>query len=478
MSSSIVIQGHTLQRLQMLADKSVHMIVTSPPYYGLRAYGTDPQVWGGDPNCEHEWGEVHPPGYRESDTNPGPLQHEGNKGREKLTSNVCSKCGAWRGELGLEPTPEMYIQHLTMIFREARRVLRDDGTLWVNIGDSYAGSWGAQGGVSNLKLPSADVYPSKSPLRKTHGDIKPKDLLEIPSLLAASLRSDGWYLRSRIPWIKRNALPSSVKDRPSSSIEYVFLLSKSKKYYYDYVATMQLSSESYNKDKRPRGVIRQCVNPTSKYPDEGQFAKKEPQKQDLCGNETLVGFNARCVDSGTGLRYMRDSDFFFRTWQGLLHNEDGEPMALIVNPKGYKGAHFACFPIKLVEPMIVAGTSEKGVCPECGAPWVRTIEKKHTTEHTGETETAYSEGSAANRLALLRQTARENGEEFQSCVETTGWQPTCTCGNEPVPATVLDPFAGSCATGVACQWHNRNFIGLELKPEYCALGRKRLEENK
>jgi hypothetical protein len=251
----------------------------------------------------------------------------------------------------------------------------------------------------------------------------------------------------------------------------VFLLAKSQKYYYDYVATMQPSSESYNKDKRPRGVIRQCVNPNGKFPDEGQF-----KKQDALGKQTYTGFNDRYEDPGTGLRFMRDSDFFFRTWQGLLHDEDGEPMALVVNPRGYKGAHFACFPVQLVEPMILAGTSEKGVCPECGAPWVRDTEKSTQNTRPG-TATTYEEtsehfienGSGGNVDLALRPI---------TTVTTTGWHPTCSHNLDPVSATVLDPFAGSCATGVACEWHNRNFVGIELKPDYIVLGEKRLGERK
>jgi len=371
-----ILVGDSREVLKSLPEKSVQCGVTSPPYYGPRDYGTDGVLWGGDPDCIHVWKEVYPPGHRSSDTNPGPLQHSGNIGREKVVSKLCTVCGAWLGEIGHEPTPEMYVAHLIEIFREFKRVLRDDGIFWLNIGDSY----------------DDDM-----------------NLMEIPSMLAAAMKADGWYERSRLPWLKRNSFPGSTKSRPQSSIEYVFLFSKScdtlfwvhpekeavyekplpdyrwldrtneeilteapyawedqilidsngevvfnksgepkkrykrfnlwsgRNYYYDYEAVMQYSSESYNKDKRPRGVIRQCVNPNSKYPDEGQF-----KKQDNVGNNTYTGFNARYKPNALGLRFMRDSDFFFRTWQGLLHNEEGEPMALIVNPKGYKGAHFAC----------------------------------------------------------------------------------------------------------------------------------------
>jgi len=428
--------GDSREVLKTLPEKSVQCGVTSPPYYGPRDYGTDGVLWGGDPACIHVWKEVYPPGHRSSDTNPGPLQHSGNIGREKVVSKLCTVCGAWLGEIGHEPTPEMYVAHLIEIFREFKRVLRDDGIFWLNIGDSY----------------DDDM-----------------NLMEIPSMLAAAMKADGWYERSRLPWLKRNSFPGSTKSRPQSSIEYVFLFSKScdtlfwvhpdkdavyekpepdyrwldrtneeilteapyawedqilidsngevvfnksgepkkrykrfnlwsgRNYYYDYEAVMQYSSESYNKDKRPRGVIRQCVNKNSKYPDEGQF-----KKQDNVGNNTYTGFNARYKPNEFGLRFMRDSDFFFRTWQGLLHNEEGEPMALIVNPKGYKGAHFAAFPVKLVEPMIIAGSRPNDI--------------------------------------------------------------------------VLDMFGGSCTTGAACLIHGRKFIGIDVKEEYCELGKKRIED--
>lgn len=415
--TSDVITGDALDILQMLADKSVHCAITSPPYYGLRDYDVE-------------------------------------------------------GQVGLEETPELYVARLVEIFHEMKRVLRDDGTFWLNIGDSYnAGRNGGHPGGKASGFQQVDERYATRSGANVDG-CKPKDLIGIPWLLAFALRADGWYLRADLPWIKRNSMPSSVKDRPSSSIEHVFLFSKSQKYYYDYVATMQPSSESYNKDKRPRGVIRQCVNAESKYPDEGQF-----KKQDNVGNNTYTGFNARYEDNGTGLRYMRDSDFFFRTWQGLLHNEDGEPMSLVVNPRGYKGAHFACFPVQLVEPMILAGTSERGVCPECGAPWVRdTRSVPAVSTPCPKTQEAHeARGGVGNPIGTV---GKSGGGRIEGYTVTTGWHPTCIHALVPVQATVLDPFAGSCATGVACRWHNRDFIGIELKPDYVELGKNRLESNK
>ena len=532
---NLIINGDALTVLKRMDSESVHCSITSPPYYGLRKYLDD-----GSPQKRYE--------------------------------------------VGQEETPQQYIQNLVEIFHELKRVLRNDGIFWLNIGDSYAGSHG--NGYKQSLQKTNGAYSSDmnfnlaKKMNKDETGYKPKDLIGIPWMLAFSMRADGWYLRSDIPWIKRNSMPSSVTDRPASSIEHVFLFSKSgdtqfwthptfpgirlqpdpdycwkdkregvvlskepsnwkteirhdsngeiiykggkpelrykrfnlwdgHDYYYDHIATMQPSSESYNKDKRPRGVIRQKVNKNTKYDrNDPQYTKittnmcsinadvlrnanvnflpsgnngaiifdspeqmeEKIKKQDLVGNETYTGFNDRYEPNGFGLRYMRDSDFFFKTWNGLLHNEDGEPMALIVNPKPYKGAHFAAFPVKLVEPLILAGTSEKGVCPHCGAPWVRVTKK-------GEFKNQSWGGEHVKGQSAV------GGVGETSCLKTGGvceiitinWQPSCSCANNiPIPATVLDPFSGSSATGVACKLHNRDYIGIELNPEYCELGEKRI----
>ena len=408
------------------------------------------------------------------------MQHDGNKKREQLKSHICTKCNAWKGEVGLEPTPEMYISHLVDIFREVKRVLHEDGMCWVNIGDS---SWKGA----------------------SYNGIKPKDMIGVPWMLAFALRADGWWLRSDLPWIKRNSMPSSVKDKPASSIEHVFVLSKARKYFYDYVGVLQKSSESYNNDKRPRGILRQRVNKNSKYPDEGQF-----KKQDNVGNNPYTGFNERyaakvAAEGVLPTRNFRDSDLFFRTWQGLLHNEDGEPMALVVNPRGYKGAHFACFPLTLIEPMIVASTSEKGCCPSCGAQWERIVKKESyiyrpTTGSGNQKTDQFPEASGG--LA-------GTGGHVATDYETVGWEPGCKCYSEAVdaknmdsikaylaehpeeeplwkmlsenvaiPCKVLDPFGGSGATGAAAKNLGRDSIIIELKAEYCDLAHERIKNGK
>jgi DNA modification methylase len=193
--------GDCLDLLRSMPAESVHCCVTSPPYWGLRDYGT--ARWeGGDAECEH----VRLKRGDHSTIDGGNYQSR------EIYREACGKCGAVcvDGQLGLERTPEEYIAKMVEVFRELRRVLRNDGTLWLNIGDCY------QGGN-----------------RGTFGDLKPKDLVGIPWMLAFALRADGWWLRQDIIWSKPNPMPESVTDRCTKAHEYLFLLTKSARYYFN-----------------------------------------------------------------------------------------------------------------------------------------------------------------------------------------------------------------------------------------------------
>ena len=296
-----IICGDARNVLARIPDRVFQTCITSPPFFGLRDYNLEPTVWdAGD--CDHEWGgntvcptKIGKHGSTETIKNPALVKsqcrhewgedtrtlHSGSTASDKaksvggafhgdkvVTSAFCRLCGAWRGSLGLEPRPELYIQHLVQIFREVWRVLRDDGTCWINIGDSYFGgnSTGRQPKDSNgvemaRQTKNAQKicqycggsfigYPSQrfcsdacggvdnTPRSVKYG-LKPKDMVLIPFRLALALQADGWWLRSTIIWEKKNCMPSSVRDRPTTSHEYVFLLAKSKKYYYDATAIME-----------------------------------------------------------------------------------------------------------------------------------------------------------------------------------------------------------------------------------------------
>jgi DNA modification methylase len=265
--------GDVLKMIGSVRDESVDCCVTSPPYYGLRDYGMD-------------------------------------------------------GQLGLEQSPSEYIENLVEVFRCVRRAIRNDGTLWVNIGDSYAGS--GKGPAGNLGKSHNERDMSYTHLSgKVPDGCKPKDLIGIPWMLAFALRADGWYLRQDIIWHKPNPMPESVKDRCTKSHEYIFMLSKSPKYYYDADAI-----------KEP------CVNGDSASPRESKGAKTKNSgrrdKQGELGKQTYTGFNER---------------YFSKP--ALTHRNKRDVWTVTTKP--YKGSHFATFPPDLIEPCILAGSRVGGV---------------------------------------------------------------------------------------------------------------------
>ena len=457
--------GDVREALRTLPAESVHCCITSPPYWGLRAYGTEPQVWGGegDSRCEHEWGKrdsrrgetgsKRKPVYRDGRTNATP-DSAGQKHHPKewtSASAVCSLCGAWRGELGQEPTPALFVEHLVEVFREVRRVLRQDGTLWLNMGDSYYGGKG-QHGSSKARSTAKErgyyqsggtVMIDTRPQDLPQDGLKPKDLCEIPSDVVRALRADGWWLRSRIPWLKRNAMPESTRDRPSQAVEYVLLLTKAERYFYDYEAAKMAPSG------KGGGACFGKVEQDG--PGSRRHGKAERAKYDAS-------------------RARRNSDWFFESWQGLYTDDDGEPLAFVVNPAPSKGAHFATFPQKLVEPMVKAGTSERGCCPVCGKPWERVVER---TPYQPE---VVAEGVRRVDATRGDKTRKLSGKEYnkQASNRTLGWRPGCECGGEPVPCTVLDPFSGAGTTAMVAAQLGRRAVGIELNAEYNRMAERRI----
>ena len=325
---------------------SVHCVVTSPPYWGLRDYGT--ASWeGGDPGCDHT-AIRRPVAGDKSFTNGGTSR---DKPRE-----TCRLCGARRvdRQLGLEATPEEYVASMVAVFREVRRVLRDDGTLWLNLGDSYAndGKWGGSTGGKHV----AALHGEPVGRAKRETGLKPKDLVGIPWRVAFALQADGWYLRSDIIWAKPNPMPESVTDRPTKAHEYVFLLTKAARYYYDAEAVREpaLSGPS---DLRKMAEGRERI---------GGLIKE--QTDPLLRASALTNIGRKRSVGGRPLG----------TWPGIgpkhgqsdNHKSDYEPMEAhagrnlrsvwTIATEPYPGAHFATFPEKLVEPCILAGCPPDG----------------------------------------------------------------------------------------------------------------------
>ena len=263
-----ILVGDVRQTLSTLPEKSVQCCVTSPPYFGLRDYGVD-------------------------------------------------------GQIGLEQTPDEFVAELVSVFREVRRVLRDDGTLWLNLGDSYANDtkWG---GSTSGKHVQAQHGNSGIGRRRQNTGLKSKDLIGIPWRVAFALQADGWYLRQDIIWHKPNPMPESVRDRCTKAHEYVFLLSKAERYFYDAEAAREQCSEDMQR-RAAKGHTR------------GAGGKIDASRQDA---DTLRGEHAKVIDVSNG-RNRRS------VWT--------------VATRPYKGAHFATFPPNLIRPCVLAGAPFGGV---------------------------------------------------------------------------------------------------------------------
>ena len=312
MSSIKILQGNCLDRLRDLPEKSVNTCVTSPPYWGLRDYGTGEWV-GGDPNCLHSGKSKI---GKNCITGHKVMYGQDNVVGNSIYKSECPKCGATRKDeqLGLEETPEQFTENLVKLFREVRRVLRDDGTVWLNLGDSYYNYRADGKQVKQTVANTRQDFPESSPHRsnKVKG-LKQKDLIGIPWRVAFALQADGWYLRQDIIWHKPNPMPESVQDRCTKSHEYIFLLSKSPKYYYDNEAIKEKVKQDWGKRDRSSG----------KYHNEG-----------------------------TGLQPHSGLEKSYET--------RNKRSVWTVTTKPYSEAHFATYPHDLIIPCILAG------CPEGG----------------------------------------------------------------------------------------------------------------
>ncbi len=541
MSRIQILIGDVRARLADLADKSVHCAVTSPPYWGLRDYGVE-------------------------------------------------------GQLGLEKTPEEYVENMVEVFRGVKRVLRDDGTLWLNMGDCYAGPpKGSMKGQDKSGLTSTRTQESAPcGVHKRGTGLKPKDLVGMPWMLAKALQApyytgqirdiqdriwlaamidtegclfihkrkvgqsngqgykrkhdsygaglevsntseaivqrcmaitgigsictqspdqnprrqqmlyrwnlrsnvcrevvrevyphlvakkhearlllscpssgedaaaahvslkalhnggtatidwpppdsmyeQGWYLRADIVWKKPNPMPESIRDRPTKSHEYMFLLTKRGRYYYDQEAV-----------REPSQPFRPCGK--NSRADNDRDPKHRTRKQDAIGKRTHKGFNERYAENPVNGRNLRS------VWT--------------IATQPFPDAHFATFPEALIIPCIKAGTSERGCCPECGAGWVRVVEKSGGTIGKGWHEHEGDSGAGQSQ-------PKDFPSKSDYKRETTGWKPGCDHDATPVPCTVLDPFLGSGTTALVAARLGRDCIGIELSPDYTKIAQKRLDE--
>jgi DNA modification methylase len=322
-------RGDCRDVLASLPREAFACCVTSPPYYGLRDYGLEPSVWGGEKGCRHDWRDVaRKHATRNRQGLGGSIRGAEQSINAKVLLNpgagsTCRRCNAWRGSLGLEPTPQLYVAHLVECLRHVRDALHPLGTLWINLGDSFASTGGERVyGSSDCGTGRADA-PGK---RINGGGLKAKHLLGIPWRVAFALQDTGWFLRMDCVWNKTNPMPESVTDRPAKAHEYIFLLSKAKTYYYDHEVVKEPCV--IGNGGRQRAALRGA------FPYEGREYKTTaavPNRSDTGkqqGGLQRTGYHP----GGRNLR----SVWTFPT-------------------QPYQGAHFATFPEELARRCLLAG---------------------------------------------------------------------------------------------------------------------------
>ena len=357
-----VLCGDNRVILPTLPSDSVDLCVTSPPYWGLRDYGGDSQIWGGDPNCEHEWGDrietknnyrqglggtlTNSKEYSELRIETGTVSNHG---------TVCVRCGAWKGSLGLEPHPQLYVDHLVEICREVKRVIKPKGSFWLNLGDTYYGS--GKGAGTPLE-DAKEVYimdRSSVPKQNIRSNwLQPKQLLGIPWRVATALQDDGWILRNCVIWFKPNHMPESVRDRLTKSYEFFFFFVKSKKYYFDLDAI-----------RIPQQTKGDYADYSGKLELSERSKRPEVLTRDNLGKPNHKnGKNPGDVLTKHELATSRIGNF---SYDDPLHNkayhENGKNPGDFweVNTQPFPGSHFAVFPPELIEPIIKSSSPPNGV---------------------------------------------------------------------------------------------------------------------
>jgi DNA modification methylase len=401
MERNTITHSDALTFARSLPDNSVHTVITSPPYYNLRVYIEDSA-----PGKEHE--------------------------------------------IGLEQSPAEYIAKLVTLFREIRRVLRDDGTCWINMGDSYVTN--VHSGSYGLNRASGHVVDGVG--KRDSGGLPDKSLMMMPARLAIALQDDGWILRSEITWCKPAPMPESVTDRPTKATEKVYLLAKSPRYWYDQDAIREPLADA----TLPR--LLRGVSDHHKWTEGADGQSKHTMSQPRPNRKhdgTAHGSN------GTG--FQGHSGYF---------KENGDPLVnplgrnkrdwWVVNSEAFPGAHFAVFPTKLIEPMILAGCPER-CCAVCGAGWLREVEVKHTNYQHVNYSLTNGKSQSGGIGKIFPDTSRSD----------KGFRPSCDCGSEDTkPGVVYDPFMGAATTALVARALGLDYIGSELSADYIAIGRERL----
>lgn len=482
-----ILVGDAMEKLRGRPDGSVHCVVTSVPYWGLRDYSRCSCVLrdhpGDDGTSWNRMGQSTPEKRHHANAS---CQHCGGSGFIEVVS---------LNQIGLERSIHEWVARLVCVFEEVRRVLRPDGTLWLNVGDSHAGNGGARTDHDGQLPPGHEAYAKWN---REWGDLKPKDLVGQPWRLAFALQAAGWILRKDIIWAKRNVMPESVIDRPTSAHEYIFLLAKSQRYFYD--------AEAVKEDAAPDETARRRREAQQNLNSSYALKRDAPHGQTPPGRAgSARSARARQLLALEGRRNCRT------VWE--------------VSSSPYPEAHFATFPEIIPQRCISAGTSDIGACAECEAPWQRVTTKEwlnpRPIKKAKQQDWSVAKGTGGK--AFKKGGINEGTFPTGVIVRTQGWRPTCECNGrlvkrvvkkiahadwaEPgyadaaglpnvqrkarniearevertetfyesdlpleqhpvVPCVVLDPFAGSGTTGAVARRMGRSSVLIELNPQY------------
>jgi DNA modification methylase len=355
--------GNALQVLKSFPTGSIHQCVTSPPYWGLRWYHTEPQIWGGDDDsgggCSHDFFERK---YK-MHNGRGDAQKSAKYSEQEpipdldIADGICLKCGAWRGELGLEPTRELFIEHLVAIFDEVYRVLTPDGTCFVNISDTYAshtkGS-GGQGKMGDQVFARLKARAGFEPRKFELGRLKPKSLCQIPPLFEIAMQEHGWIPRQRIIWVKPNVMPSSVTDRFTPSYELVlFFVKRPKKYYFQ----MQYQPYETSEKELARYIRLDYGGQATKDYDSALAQNPSDTKRRIIASmrrgKKFGGHKAEGYGNNvySGKPWTPQEESLGRNMRDVWS----------ISTESYEGQHFAAYPEELCRRCIAAGCPPGGI---------------------------------------------------------------------------------------------------------------------
>lgn len=484
--------GACLEVLRRLPDSCVDLTVTSPPYYGLRDYHTD--TWeGGDPACAHKdvKQERRRLNHNASGQRRGRTQDESKlRDGAKSVQRKCAKCGAIKivRQIGVERTPEEYIANLVAVFEEVRRVLKPHGTLWLNLGDSWASDskWGGQTGGKHVKELHGDSAIGRD--RKTTG-LKQGDMVGIPWRTALTLQAAGWYLRSDNLWLKLSAMPLSVKGwRWERCRIKVKAQPKAKR-----TKAAHCPGYACSRDHAEKAQWQDCPG-CSKCEAAGGYVLRRGSWRTTPAHEYLfmLAKSGHYFADGFAVRQQLAAATILRDRYSRVLDDPDEQYAVahdhetVSNPEqganlrsffifkgeNFVGDHYAVFPSDLPALAIRCGTSEKGNCAKCGLPYVRVVADPPIPNDIRKREGCKMD---FHTRSLGGGQVLQNGRD-EHPPETLDWWPSCTCKNagKPVPPLVLDCFSGSGTTGLACLRTGRRYLGIELNEQSADDSRYRL----